>query len=495
MSISLQESLTKIDESLGDKSQIITKNFVIGFKNSIEAALIYTNGIADKEIIDRDILNPLMTKVYEELEVSEELTSYLFKRYITVSNGLIETDYEKVSYYIKSGKAAVVIDGVSNILIFDTTKVPARTIQEPLNESTLKGSKEGFVENLETNLAIMKNRIKDKDYTADTFIVGKRSKKTVALIYIKSIADDNLISNLTNRINAIDVDSLTVAGILEQCIEDYTYTVFPQSYNTERADIVEANLMEGRAAILIDGTPTVIIYPAVFSQFFQALEDYSQRTTLATATRIMRFVAAFIVITLPSIYLTLIKFNSELIPVKFINPIIESRIGIALTPFLEILLMEVIVEFLREGGLRLPGKIGQTLSVVGGIIIGDTAVQSKIVSPTTLLIVGISVVSSFLIPNYDMSGAIRVLRFPMLLLADTMGVLGITIGWYFIFINLSSLDSMGVPYIKLNKEDMKDIFIRAPIWKMNDRPSIIQNKDKVRQSNFRWRFRGNKDGK
>lgn len=495
MSMSLQENLNKVKDSLGEKGQIIIKELLVGFKNPIEAALIYMNGIADKEMIDRDLLSPLMTKVIEEVTISEELPNYLFKRYITVSSGFVINDYEKISLYIKSGKSAIILDGVNNILIVDTTKVPARPIQESANETTLRGSREGFVENIEINLGIMKNRIKDKDFTIDTFLVGRRSKKSVALMYIKSLSDDELVSEITNRINAIDVDTIPAAGYFQQLIEDYTYTVFPQAYNTERPDVVEANIMEGRVAVIIDGTPVALIYPAMIAQFFQAIEDYSQRTVVSSAIRLMRFFATFIVITFPSIYLTLIKFNSELIPAKFITPIVESRTGIALTPFLEILCMEIIVELLREGGLRLPGKIGQTLSVVGGIIIGDAAVQSKIVSPTTLLVIGVSVVSSFLIPNYDMSGAIRMLRFPMLLLADTMGVLGITIGWYFIFINVGSLDSMGASYLELNKSDMKDIFIRVPIWKMNKRPEIVPNKDNTRQSDFRWRFKRKQNGK
>jgi spore germination protein KA len=220
------------------------------------------------------------------------------------------------------------------------------------------------------------------------------------------------------------------------------------------------------------------------------VEDYYDRFIVANALRLLRFLAIFIVITAAPMYLVLIKFNSELIPINFLVPIIESRADIALTPFLEILLMEIVVEFLREGGIRLPSKIAQTLSVVGGIIVGNTAVESKFVSPTTLFIIGVSVVSSFVIPNYEMSLAIRFIRFPMLISANIFGIFGIALVWFLILMHLLSLDNFGVPYFSINKyKDLKDKFTRAPLWKMNERPEGIPHEDNIRQKDFRktWR--------
>jgi hypothetical protein len=196
---------------------------------------------------------------------------------------------------------------------------------------------------------------------------------------------------------------------------------------------------------------------------------------------------------LPAVYLTFVKYNSELLPINSIVPLILSRKGIILPPFLEILAMEVVVEVLREGGLRLPSKVGQVLSVVGGIIIGDAAIRARFVSPTTLLIVGITVVSTFVIPNYDMAIAIRMLRFPMLILCDMMGMFGIALGWYLIIVHLNSLESFGVPYFSINKpSDFKDMFIRAQFWKMNRRPEGIPNKDPIRQRDFRYKWDNNR---
>ncbi|EPY2308130.1 spore germination protein, partial [Clostridium sporogenes] len=233
---------------------------------------------------------------------------------------------------------------------------------------------------------------------------------------------------------------------------------------------------------------------AVFFEFFQAIEDYTQRTIISSFTRLLRYFAVFIVTTLPAIYITLIKFNPELIPFKFIGAIIESRKGIALTPFMSILSMNIIIDFLREGGLRLPFKIGQTLSVVGGIIIGDAAIRAKIVSSTTLLVVGVSTVATFLIPNYDMAISIRLISYPMLFLGNFLGMFGITIGWFFLIAYLCTLESYGIPYFKIYKSDLKDILVRMPVYKMKKRPEIIPNSNPTRQSNFRDLFRRKYNG-
>lgn len=485
----LNGNIDLIRNGLGKQSPIVVKHFYIGSDQPLEAAIIYVNGIANKDIIDRDILNPLMIHIGENLNGKANIGDYLCKRYISMSNTLIESDLNGVVDHLKRGKTAVLINGALEVIIADTTGGVQRAIMEPMNETAAKGPRDGFVENLEVNISLIRRKVKDKNLTIELFNVGSRLQSDLAMVYIDDIVDKPVLEELKKRIEAIDLDAVLSSGKLEQYIEDYAYTVFPQAYSTERPDRAIGNMLEGRIVIIVEGTPMVLVYPAIFMQFFQAVEDYTERTVVSSFVRLLRILAAIIVITLPSIYLTLIKFNVELIPIKFVTPIVQSRVGIALTPFLEIIAMELVVEFLREGGLRLPTKIAQTLSLVGGIIIGDTAIQSKMVSPTTLLVVGITVITTFLIPNYDMSISIRMLRFPMLVLANIMGIFGIAVGWFLILVHLSSLDSLGVPYFEFHKSDMKDTFIRAPLWKMNKRPEGIPNSDPIRQTDYRNKFK------
>ncbi len=492
--VSLQENIANIKNLMGNGNELITKNFIIGKKTSIEASIIYVNGLANKDMIDRDILNPLMLHVEEDLINIAQIGEYICKKYIPMSNSGVETDINKVVDGVKRGKTAVLIEGYGDFITIDTAGGNFRSISDPLNETSVRGPRDSFIENLETNLSTLRRRLKDRNLKTEKVVVGARSQTDIAIMYIDDIVDKNLLKKIIDRITVIDIDSATSNSIIEQCIEEHTYSIFPQSFVTERPDIVQSNLLEGKIAILMDGTPFATTVPSLFTDFFQTVEDYYHRTLVASFVRLIKYTAAFMVITLSAVYITLIKFNSELIPLTFIQSIIESRKGIALTPFMSILSMNLVIEFLREGGLRLPGKVGQTISVVGGIIIGDAALKAKVVSSLTLLVVGITTVASFLIPNYEMALSIRMLNYPMIILANWLGSLGVAIGWFFLIAYLCSLDSYGVPYFSFHKGDLKDILIRAPIWKMNKRPEAIPNNNPVRQKNFRWKFRRGKNG-
>jgi spore germination protein KA len=289
------------------------------------------------------------------------------------------------------------------------------------------------------------------------------------------------------------VDSITGMGALQEFIDENPYSIFPMCLTTERPDRVTPNIMEGRVAVILNGSPFVATIPSIFVEFFHTVEDYNERTISANIIRLLRFLSVLLVITLPSVYLTLIKYNGELIPVEFVVPVVQSRIGISLSPFMEILILEILMEILREGGLRLPSKIAQTLSIVGGVILGNAAVQSNMVSPTTLLVIGITIIASFAVPTVDMSVSIRMLRFPMLFLANAMGIMGVATGYTLLILHLSSLENFGVPYMEFNKDDLKDTFTRSPLWKMNTRPTIISDRNNKRQTNFRDKFRKNKN--
>ncbi|MCY6355150.1 spore germination protein [Clostridium sp. ZS2-4] len=490
LNYNLEEKINFLTTEIGNKNPVIIKRFFIGKNQPISACALYMEALAERDIINRDLLRPLMFNVEEEIILGKDTCEYLCRKYIPLSNTVTESDISKAAEAIKIGKTVILIDSLEYFIITDTKGGEQRSISDPTNESAIRGARDSFVENIKINISTLRRKIKDKNLAIEKYTVGRRSQTALALIYIDDIVDKTVLDEVRRRVQAIDVDSLEDSGVLEQYLEDNPFSPFPQIFGTERPDIVTANLMEGRIAIILNGSPYVLTAPALFVEFFQALEDYSERTLTSSFSRLLRTISIFIIITLSPIYLTLIRYNTELIPVKFITPIVQARKGIALTPFLEILSMELIVEFLREGGVRLPPRIATTLSIVGGIIIGNTAVDSKVVSPTTLLIIGISVVSTFLIPNYEMSLGIRFLRFPMLVLANVMGFLGITAGWFFILVHITSMKSFGVSYFAIKGNDLKDIFVRAPIWLMNKTPEELPNTNPVRQTNFReklWR--------
>ncbi|EKO1913679.1 spore germination protein [Clostridium botulinum] len=491
--MNLKENLDLINDRIGKNNIVVTKSLLIGNEEQLEGAIIYINGLASKDIIDRDVLHPLMLHIKENLKDKPNIMEYISKKYITMSNTKIEKDINNILSSLKRGQTALLLENSDEAIIIDTSSGDYRSISEPTNESSIRGSREGFIEKLETNTSIIKRRIRDENLVIENMVLGRRTQRDLAIIYIDNIVDKNVLQELKYKLSSIDVDSVSLMGYIQQYIENDTYSIFPQSRTTERPDIVEGNLMEGRIAVMLEGTPMVLLTPSIFIEFFQAIEDYTQRTIVSSFTRILRALSVIIVITFPSIYLTLIKFNAELIPIKFVNTIIQSRSNIPLTPFMEILSMEIIVEFLREGGLRLPPKVNQTLSVVGGIIIGQAAIKAGIVSSSTLLIIGISIIAAFLTPNYDMSLAVRFIRFPMLILSNYLGLLGLTAGFFFLLVHICSLESLGVPYFSFHNEEYKDIFIRSPLWTMNKRPDSIPNNNPIRQTDFRKKFRRKKD--
>lgn len=481
----LDSTVQSIVKAAGEHVPLKIKRIQIGQVAPLQAVVAYLDGLVNTDIINRDILNPLMLHVNEHIMPGENTAAYLCERYIAVSGTSLEKDIEKAAYGLKSGKTAIILNQSNEIILLDTIGGEYRSITEPLSETSLRGSREGFVENLDTNLAMLKREIKDSSMSIEYFTMGRRSKTPLALVYISNIVDPDILNNVREKINAIDVDFVLGTGMIEQYIEDSPYTLFPQVIYSERPDRVASRLMEGKIAVLLQGTPFAFTVPAILIEFFHTIEDYYERTLTANAMRLLRILSIFIVTSLPSIYLTFIKYNAELIPIDFVVPIVQSRTGIPLTPFLEILIIEILIEFLREGGLRLPSKIAQTISIVGGIIISDAAVQARVVSPSTLLIVGITTISSFLIPGQEMSFSIRLLRFPMLVLSNIMGIFGIATGYIVLLVHLLSLKSFGIPYLTFFKSDLKDYLIRAPLWQMNRRPAAIPNKNIIRQKKTR----------
>lgn len=495
MRYKLDDRIKSILDKFNAPNKFNVKKINLGKGKDIKIALVYDKDLIDSNIINDYVLKPLMLHVQENFTGKENIAEILMEKYICVDDTILKSDSEEIMELIKKGFTAVFVPNSENTIIINTMKKNYKPILPPEIESSIRGPKESFTESIEENLSIINRKIKDRNLKIEKLIIGERSQTEVAMIYIEDIADENLVAEVRKRLNAIKVDYVKSIAYIEQYIENNTYTVFPEFFTTERPDVMEAGIMEGRIGILMEGSQQGITVPAIFIEFFQTVQDYNQKFMISIVIRFLRLIAVILVLSITSIYLTLVKFNVELLPDKLLQPIVQSRVGIALSPVMEIISMEIIVEFLREGGLRLPTKIGQTLSLVGGIIIGDAAIKSHLVSATTLLVVGISTVATFLIPNYEMSLAIRILKFPILFVTNALGIVGVAISWFFILVELCSIDSMGVPYFQFKKSDMKDIFIREPLWKMNERPKAIPNKNPVRQRNFRKKFGGKHGGK
>jgi spore germination protein KA len=482
LSKNIVHNLELISKNIPLNSNFIIREIMLN--PDIKCSILYINGLANQSYVEESIIHPLLFRIKETLNNSEELCSYLSKKYICSYDITISNDIATICFALKHGKSIILLENNSSCIICNTTGGSYRSIDQSNIETDIRGGKEAFVENLEINLAVIQQKLKNNHFKIEVITLGELSQTDVALLYIDNIIDEGILGQIRTKLSSIKAPYIPDAGYISQLILNRNFQIFPQTKTTELPDKVISDLLQGKAVIMVNGSPQVIVLPVVFIEFFQTLEDYSNKLFNANFDRIVRFLGAFIVLIIAPIYLVLLEYNAELIPLNLIKIIISSRMGIPLTPFLEILSMEILIEFLREGGIRLPTPIGQTLGIVGGIVLGDAATKAGLVSPTTLVVIAIEVISTFVIPNYEMSLTIRLLRFPLLILAELFGFLGIVFGTYFIFSNLCSLDSFGIPYFSpiapLRGVALRDSIIRLPLKNLNTITNIFKStKNKV----------------
>lgn len=408
-----------------------------------------------------------------------------------IKNRLSISDIKEVqnlndlSSKILMGSTALFIDGSSSVFVLGTAKGKTRSIEEPITETLVRGPRIGFTEMLSDNTAILRQHGENDSLSFSKFQVGKRGKKELVVAYIKDIANPDLVQEIKNRIQKIDIDYLPENGYIEQLIEDNYLSVFPQVQNTERPDRVISALMEGRVAILLDGTPFALIVPVTFSMLLQSPEDYYERWIPGTLSRLLRHLTAFIALLVPSLYISFISFQPGLIPTKLAISISGTREGVPFPALLEVLIMEISIEILREAGLRLPKPIGPAIGIVGGLIIGEAAVNAGIISPIMVIAVAITAISSFTIPQYSAGITLRILRFVAMFFAGIFGLYGVILFFLFLCSHLVILKSFGVPYaspaVPYRLSDWKDFIVRVPLMLMKRRPKLTKAKDSTRK--------------
>lgn len=388
--------------------------------------------------------------------------------------------------HVLIGDSVLLVEGAPQGLRFTTQGWEHRSPEEPLAEPVVRGPKVGFTELVTVNLGLVRRRVQDERLRVERFVVGERSQTSVFLVYISDIAARGLVEEARRRLERIKVDGVLETGYINELIEDSPWTPFPLIQTTERPDVVAAGLMEGRVALLVDTTPHALILPGTFQGMMQSAEDYYSHWTWGSFTRSLRYLYLVAALLGPAMYIAIVTFHQEMLPTDLLLSVMSAREGVPFPALVEALLMELTFEALREAGIRLPKPVGQAVSIVGGLVIGQAAVQAGIVSPAMVIVVALTGIASFIIPNFSMSIAIRLLRFPMMFLAASFGFLGIAFGLLAISVHLSSLRSFGVPYISPvvpdSLDEVKDLTIRLPWWLMRQRPSPFYVRDRLRQA-------------
>lgn len=458
--------------------------------------ILYQQGLVDKKLLDETVLRPLLTK--KEAWPTPPTLDFLSKSLIYVGGQKVTTEVSKVVDEILSGQTALLIEGAHQALLIDVKGWEKRSIQEPSTEVIFRGPKEGFIETIETNIAMVRKRIRDPRLKLLYYPIGRRSKTKVALAYIEGLTSPSLIREAQNRLERIDLDLILDSGYIEQMIEDKWASLFPQLQVTERPDETAAGLAEGRIAIFTDNSPGVLLAPATITSLMHSADDYYSRWLSGSFVRSFRFFAAVFSIILPGLYIALTSFHPELLPTQLTLVIASSRKGVPLPAFMEAFLLEAFIELIREAGLRLPGNLGQAVSIVGGLIIGQATVSAGLVAPLMLAVVGLTAISNFSIPNFDAAQAIRMIRFMIMILATIFGLYGVSIGVILVLVHLSLLKSFGFSYLSpwspLEPRDLKDALIRLPWPFLRERPRFLGPQNLNRQDDER-QDRFSKSGK
>ncbi|GGF99519.1 spore germination protein [Paenibacillus abyssi] len=485
MNTSLAENLTRIRTTLGNPNDLIIREFTI--RPGIRCSLVCIAGMIDKDLLHRDVLQRVMAFDFSESEPQADRGSVLQLLYsdaLSFQDVRMVTAFDPLIEAVLSGKSVLLIDGSARALEFGSQGGPSRGIEEPQTESTVRGPRDGFTENILTNKTLIRYRIKDPKLRFDSFDIGERSKRQMCVIYIEGLTNPDLVVEAKRRLQTIEVDDPEGSGSIEQWIADEFLTPFPLSLETERPDKITRALMQGQAALLVDGTPFGIIFPVTLKHFIHSPEDFYQNWMVATLLRILRVVAIFATMFLPALYIALVEYHQGMIPSKLAFSIAGSREGVPFPAVIEALLMEGTLELLREAGIRLPKPIGQTIGIVGGLVIGEAAVSAGIVSPVMVIVVAITAVSSFALPSYTFSISIRIIRFFVMLAAGIFGLYGIILAYIAISIHIVNLQSFGVPYaspwVPLILEDWKDLILRAPVTFLRKRPKLLHAGDQVR---------------
>ncbi|MFB4165257.1 spore germination protein [Alteribacillus sp. JSM 102045] len=431
---------------------------------------LYFEHLIDEESLEREILSPLEFLPIEE--VHPYLQNAQFEK-IDNSEDLVEKIMEGfVAVFYQQTEAWVI----------NMYGPEVRSIRPSETETTIVGNHDAFIESLYINLSLIRRRLKSPKLKVRKFMVGEISRSEVVLMYIDGLVDEDLLQNLIEKIKEVEIDIVIDSPMFVQLIDDHPYSFFPQFLTTERPDIVISNLSQGKIAGMVENSPVSFISPTNFFDFFHSPDDLSQRWLVGSATRLMRLLAFLITLTFTAFYVAVTTFHYEMIPQSLLISLAESRNRVPFSPLIEALMMEVTIELLREAGARLPTKIGQTIGIVGGIVIGQAAVQAGLVSNTLIIAVAISAIASFVMPSYMLSAALRVARFGLIVLAGILGNFGLVIGVTLLLIHLSTLSNISTPYfnplVPLHPKDLASAMLRLPYWKYSERTTQALSRNK-----------------
>lgn len=485
----------KKEFNVSKSMDVVIREFKVARK--IDAFILYIEGMVDKDTINGFILKQLMTPEYfEDLKESCNI-NYIADNVLSINRVVKEKKYGKIIQMVLNGITALFVDGCDECLIIENQGYEKRNVEQPVTEKVIRGAQEGFSESLDTNITLIRRIIRNKNLVAEKMTVDKTNKTNCVLLYLENVANPAIIKELKRRIKNINIDFISGNGMLEELISDQSQLPFPQIMTTERPDRAASFIMDGKVILIIEGTPFASSIPSSFFESIQSPEDFGLKWQYATFLRYLRLTAVIITLLLPGLYVAVTLYHQEMIPTELLNSIVKSRENVPFPTIVEILFLELAFEVIREGGTRVPGAIGNTLGIVGALILGQAAAQAQLVSPILIIIVATAGINSFVIPAYSMDFTVRLLRFVFILFGAAAGFYGISVALVIVVGLACSAKSFGVPYFAPVAPKMKanpDVIASLPAYKQKIRPDFANPLDKYKAGKLTKDWKKGKEG-
>ncbi|MGQ9823973.1 MAG: spore germination protein [Desulfotomaculales bacterium] len=475
----LDENLEVLAGFLGRGPDLVVRRLEAGPPGrSLRAALLYLEGLVDADLLGESVLEPVLHRLSEKMAgrpADLDFLDFLAGHVLTASSVKRLRTVEDIAGEILRGGVALLVDRHPAALLASLTAFEARSVEEPTLETVIRGPKEGFTESIRTNLALLRRKIAHPGLRFTEVVLGRYTRTRVVVAHVEGIAGKELVAEVLRRISGIDIDGVIDSGYVEQLIEDAPYSLFPTIGNTEKPDVVAARLLEGKVAVLVDGSPVALTMPRLFYETVQTPEDYYSRPYNSSLIRLIRLFFLAVSVLLPAFYVAAVNFDPEMIPFKLVVTIAAAREGVPFPLVLEVVFFGVLFEGLREAGVRLPRPVGQAVTIVGALIIGTAAVDAGLVSSVTVIVTALVGIAGFITPGF--TDVYIFSRVVLVLLSGLLGFFGLVLGLMFFYTHLCSLRSFGVPYMTpiapAEYRGWKDVFVRAPLWLLSTRPPFL----------------------
>jgi hypothetical protein len=456
-----------IKKVFSNSDDIVKRPINIGH-GKIAVHLFGVDGLMDSMVLDTCILLPIsLDEKINTCKTEREVMNYLLEGGAYHAFSLEVADYHLLLRYILSGMAALVFDCEKKALVFDVRAFDKRSISEPSDEGVMKGAKDSFIEVMRTNTVLIRRRIRSEYLVIEQLNAGKVSQTDISLVYISNIVDINTVNRIRETIKNMELDNISTPAFIEEYLIDNKSSLFPQIMYTQRPDRASANLSDGRVALIVDGIPFVYFLPCQLAMLMQSPEDYANHYFVSSSLRIIRYISMIVTLFLPAFYIAATTYQNQMLPVELALSIQQAKQNVPFSSSVEVLGLLISFEILIEAGLRLPKTVGTTMSILGGLIVGQSAVAANLISPTVVVIVALAGIAGFILPNQDLSSGVRLIRFLMALFAAILGFFGLVAGLILLITHLCSLDNYGVaymsPFVDTYTGNHKDTLFRFPI--------------------------------